>query len=1012
MVHFQPIQSSLDISVATMSDDLPATDTASQQATLSQVIARIRASLELETIFQTTATEVRQLMQADRVGVFQFYPEQAWAGELVAEDIAPGVISALEQRIEDHCFSEHFAHLYKAGRIQAIADIQSDDSQSCYLERMSSLQVRGSIVAPLLQGEALWGLLCIHQCHHPRQWQSSDIEFVRQIAAHLSVALHHANLLAQAHAQADQQRALTAIIARIRASLDLETIFHTTAVELRQLLQVDRVGVFQFFSPELRAGKFVAEAVVQGIPSILKQCIHDPCFADRYDDVFPASHIHAVADVDSTQYQECYHDLMRSLQVRANLVVPLLQGEHLWGLLCIHQCLAPRTWQASEIEFVRQIGEQLSIALQQRDYLQQVQRQSTQLAEALERQRAAERHRAIAETVDKIRRTLDDTTIFQTTTDEVNQLFATDRTVIYRFNPDWSGEFVAETVEAPWLPIKGTVSPFTDTCLQETQASRYRQNPTPHAVVDIYATNYSQCHVDMLATLQVRAFLIAPIFQQEALWGLLAVYQNDGPRQWQPEESYVLAQIAAQLGIAIQQAEYLNRLETQSSQLARATERQRSLANTIDKIRQSLDIQTIFQATTQEVRQLLGVERIAIYRFYPDWRGEFVADSMMDGWQSQPQLPESPGPLLSESTTPGQYPRHEVFVPILQGDKLWGLLMAYQSRPQIWPEADIDLMAQVGGQLGVALQQAELLEKTLSQKVRLTRALQKIQQSQAHLIQSEKMAGLGQLVAGVAHEINNPVNFIAGNLSHVQRYTSDVLALLQQYQRALPNPDPTITDMSAAIDLDFLVTDLPKTLASMTLGTQRIRQIVQSLQNFSRLDQAEMKAVDIHEGLDSTLLILQHRLKGEKHAPAIDLVKQYGQLPPVECYPAQLNQVFMNILSNAIDALQHPGQQLADPSPRCIRLYTETIELNWVRIRIVDNGPGIPETIQGKVFDPFFTTKEPGHGTGLGLSICYQIITEKHNGHLQCHSRATGGTEFLIEIPIRQTKTTAPATRE
>ncbi|MBE7384147.1 MAG: GAF domain-containing protein [Leptolyngbya sp. SIO1E4] len=974
-------------------------DTASQQAALSQVIAHIRASLDLETIFQTTATEVRQLLKADRVGVFRFFPDQRWAGELVAEDVVAGVMPALGRRIEDPCFGDRFAVLYKTGHINAVSDFQSDDFYPCHVDLMASLQVRANIVAPLLKGQDLWGLLCIHQCHQPRHWKPADIEFVRQIAEHLSVALHHADLLAQARTQADQQRTLTAVISRIRTSLDLDTTFQTTAMELRQLLQADRVGIFQFSPDELGMGEWVAEDVTQGVASALGKPIEEQCFHERYGERYRAGHVTAVADCEAGDYPPCYLALMRSLQVRANLVVPLLKGDALWGLLCIHQCSAPRTWQASEIGFVRQIGEQLSIALQQDDYIQQVQQHSAQLTEALEQQRSAEHHKALTETVDKIRQTLEVTTIFQTATDEVNTLFGSHRTVIYRFNPDWSGDFVAETVAANWISLMASQIQLTDTCL-ETQGYRYQHSLAPCAVSDIYDAGYAGCHIEMLEAMQARAFLIAPIFQKEALWGLLATYQNDGPRQWRTDESYMLAQIAAQLGVALQQAEYLNCLEQQSAQLTKASERQRSLANTIDKIRRSLDIQTIFQTTTQEVRQLLGVERVAIYRFHSDWTGEFVADSSVDGCQPFPPSIDSPTVnLTSPIMKPGQHPRHEVFVPILQGEELWGLLMAYQGIQRIWPEEDINLLAQIGAQLGVALQQAELLEKTQSQKMELTRALKKIRQSQAHLIQSEKMVGLGQLVAGVAHEINNPINFIAGNLNHVQRYAEDLLNLLQQYQAASPHPSPAIADYIEEIDLDFLMDDLPRTLASMTLGTKRIRQIVLSLRNFSRLDQAEMKAVDIHEGIDSTILILQHRFKGRDDGPAIELVKQYGDLPLIECYPAQLNQVFMNILSNAIDALQPQASDFVNPRTPCIQIRTETVGQNWVRIYIVDNGPGIPEAIKSKLFDPFFTTKEPGKGTGLGLSISYQIVTEKHHGHLKCLSTPTQGTTFILEVP-------------
>ncbi|MGF2036480.1 MAG: ATP-binding protein [Nostoc sp. CmiVER01] len=272
----------------------------------------------------------------------------------------------------------------------------------------------------------------------------------------------------------------------------------------------------------------------------------------------------------------------------------------------------------------------------------------------------------------------------------------------------------------------------------------------------------------------------------------------------------------------------------------------------------------------------------------------------------------------------------------------------------------------------------------------------------SQLVQSEKMSSLGQLVAGVAHEINNPVNFIYGNLTPANEYTQDLLELLQLYQQYYPNPVAQIQKQAQAIDIDFLIEDLPKLLTSMRIGAERITEIVQSLRNFSRLDQAEMKTVNIHEGIDSTLMLLEHRLKATANYPAIKLIKEYSNLPLVECYPGQLNQVFMNTLANAIDALEESivGEKTTNIPQICISTsFIPNQQL--VVISIADNGCGIPENIQKQLFDPFFTTKPVGKGTGLGLSISYQIITQKHEGTLECISSLNKGTEFIITIPLR-----------
>ncbi|MCC5641886.1 PAS domain S-box protein [Nostoc sp. CHAB 5824] len=328
--------------------------------------------------------------------------------------------------------------------------------------------------------------------------------------------------------------------------------------------------------------------------------------------------------------------------------------------------------------------------------------------------------------------------------------------------------------------------------------------------------------------------------------------------------------------------------------------------------------------------------------------------------------------------------------------------------------------------------EAQLRQQAQELKV----ALRELQNTQTHLIQTEKMSSLGQLVAGVAHEINNPVNFIYGNLNPAKEYTQDLLSLLQLYQSHYPEPVLEIQDFAELIELDFLKLDLPQIINSMKVGADRIREIVLSLRTFSRLDEAEMKAVDIHEGIDSTLMILQSRLKGNDQRPTIEIIKEYGKLQLVECYAGQLNQVFMNILSNAIDALEesfvisHTLQEGVRVASRreapmslgnnskqrtndkglmtspTIQICTQLQKPNQVIIRIADNGLGIPEDIRKHLFDPFFTTKPIGKGTGMGLAISYQIITERHRGSLECLSQPGQGAEFVIKIPLIQDTST------
>lgn len=297
--------------------------------------------------------------------------------------------------------------------------------------------------------------------------------------------------------------------------------------------------------------------------------------------------------------------------------------------------------------------------------------------------------------------------------------------------------------------------------------------------------------------------------------------------------------------------------------------------------------------------------------------------------------------------------------------------------------------------LSKAVQDAQQSEQVLQLRSQeLEQALADVQAIQSRLLTAEKMSALGVLVAGVAHEINNPVSFIYGNLEHAHQYMDDLLTLISTYQTCYPDHAPEVKDCIDDIDLAFVQDDLPRVMESMGMGAERIKEIVLSLRTFSRTDEAEYKRVDLHEGLESTLVILGHRLKASAHDPEIRVITSYGQLPPIACYAGQLNQVFMNILSNAIDSLRE-----IDISEPQISITTHSDD-QAVIIEIADNGPGIPVSIQEKIFDPFFTTKPLGKGTGLGMALSYQIIVEKHHGQL-LYDSAQKGAKFMIHLPLK-----------
>ena len=995
----------LDFSIAQFQGHLE------QQKALAGLIKRIREPLDLDTIFQTTVTQVRQLLNADRVGIFQFYPEKNWEGEFVCEDVAQGWDSALTAKVYDHCFGEQFAVHYFRGRIQVVADIYEAGLSDCHADILAKFQVRANFVVPLVRDQELWGLLCIHQCSDAREWKTSEVEFVKIIADHLTVAIQQAEHLNKVELQtkkllqaAQRDKLIAQIIDKIRPSLDVDKLFQSVTYDIRELIQADRVAIFRF-NPDW-SGSFVAESFAQGwIPLVGAVEITDTYLQETKGGRYVHNETFTVNDIYRVGLTDCHVKLLEQIEVKAFSTAPILQANRLWGLIAAYQNTSPRQWEQHEVDLLHQIGTQIGVALQHNELL-------------IEARYQAEQQKALTGVITRIRESLKLDTIFQTTVVEVRQLLKADRVGIFRFDPenDWEGEFIYEDVA---LGFSSAIADRVyDHCFSENFAPLYSQGRV-NAIADIYQHEFKDCYIKILENFQVRANVVAPLLKEGELWGLLCIHQCREPREWQDSEIEFVSQIAEQLGVALKQDLYVQQVQTQAVELVKAKERnkamerQKLLAVTVDKIRQSLDIQNIFKATTEAVRELLKVERVAIYRFDSNWRGKFVADSFKDGWKQASNPQPFIMPTISGADDDNNLPRNETFVPISQGDKLWGLLVAYQtSQPRIWKDEEVDLLAQVGAQLGIAIQQGELLQQTKDQAAQLAQALQEIKQTQDYLIQGEKMASLGQLLAGIAYEINNPVNFILGNLTHMRRYAQHLLQTINLYRENSPDTLSSIQEQVEGLGLDFINEDLPKMLYSMEIGAKRINQIMLSLRNFARADESKLKAVNIHEGLDNTLLVLGHRLKANGRYPGIEVIKKCGRLPLVECYPAQLNQVFMNVLTNSIYALEQKFASITQKHlnsgtefpeiPLSITIVTQAIDRK-VAIKITDNGIGMPEFVHKRIFEPFFTTKDVGQGAGLGLSISHQIVVEKHKGQIKFTSQLGQGTECLIEIPIQHT---------
>ncbi|MBF2063075.1 MAG: GAF domain-containing protein [Calothrix sp. C42_A2020_038] len=1025
------------------------------QKILARILAKIRASINLEALCSTSCQDICRLLQIERVAIYRFSSD--WSGSFINHlGYAEAPWNTLTAFGQDLVWSDSHLQETQGGRYRknepfAVADIYEAGHARCHIEVLEQFQIRAYAIAPIFVGTKLWGLMAAYQHSAPRQWHPMEVEFVAQAASYIGIAIQQVEILEQTKQRTAElqdsvarQRTLMEVVGSIRSSLDTNFIIDTACQEVCKLLKLERAAVYRFnddWSGEFISHFGIVEMQWGNLNPFGKNLVwQDTYLQENKGGRYRNNESFAVTDIYTAGHSRCHIEILEQFKIRAYALAPIFIGPKLWGLIAAYQHSAPRQWLDYEVEFLGQVGAQIGVAIQQAEILTQSKQQALALEESIARQRA------LTEVVSKIRSSLNIDLILKTTCQEVCKLLRVERVAVYRFNEDWSGEFVSNfgMVEPQWDSINpfGKNLVWQDTYLQETNGGRYRNNES-FAVTDIYTAGHSRCHVDILRQFKIRAYVLTPIFVGQNLWGLLAAYQHSEKRQWDNVEVEFLEQVANQMGVAIQSSEAFAETRTRADEQQTAAEQRRILFDVVAKIRESLDLETIFKTAVQEVRKSLKVERVGIFRFDTDTdfcSGEFISEDVLPrfesalglkvkdssfGEQYASQYRQGQVEVMSDIKSVGSklpyrdlverfQVKAQIVMPLTEGNQLWGLLCIHQcTRARQWEEAELEFVTQVAAQLSVALrqanlfQQASLLRPTQEEAQKLTQTLNELRTAQMQIVHAEKMASLGQLVAGVAHEINNPINFIHGNLIYAHQYTQDLLRFVEIYQKYYSTEAPLeMQEFLQQADFEFLFNDLPQLFQSMQVGTERIREIVASLRNFSRLDEAEYKDANIHEGIDSTLMILQNRLKPSPDCFGIQIEKDYDQLPLIECYPGQLNQVFMNLLSNSIDALEEKDKHrtLDDikNNPSKIKISTCLLDKNWVEIRIADNGLGIKEECLSRLFDPFFTTKEVGKGTGLGLSISYQIITDKHHGKLYCLSQPGKGAEFVIEIPTRQ----------
>jgi methyl-accepting chemotaxis protein PixJ len=699
----------------------------------AKILKNILYSVDVESVFNSATREIRQHLQCDRVAVYRFNPN--WGGEFVAESVGSDWVALVGPDIKkvwtDTYLQETRGGRYRNEESHVVNNIYSAGLNDCHISLLEQFEAKAYIIAPIFEGENLWGLLAAFQNSGPRQWDAAEVSMLALVGRQFGVAIQQAQYLGNLQQQAEkitktveQERANIRTIEKIRQSSDIDTIFKTTTLEVRKLLKVERVTIYKF-RPDY-FGDFLVESESGGWPKLVGSGWEDPYLQEHQGGRFRKNEPLVTDDVYDGSLSECHVEALEYFGVKSCMVVAIFQGNKLWGLLSAFQHSGPRHWEEGELKILTQIASHLGVALQQAEYLEQLRNKSSQITKAAEQERAA------GKVIEKIRQTAEIDSIFKTTTHEVRKLLNVDRVTIYKFRPDYFGDFLVESESGDWPKLVG--SGWEDPYLQEHQGGRFRSNQ-PLVVDDVYNAGLTECHVEALEYFGVKGCLVVAIFKGKKLWGLLSAFQHSEPRHWEEGEVNILTQIGSHLGVALQQAEYVDQLREQSNQLAKAAEREKAVAKITTKILQSLNQATIFQITTQEVRLLLKCDRTAIYRFEPDWSGIFIAESVAKGWVplvsgdiqtvwADTYLQETQGGryrhkesfAVEDIYTIGHSPCHVeileqfeirayLLVPIFIREKLWGILCAYQNTgPRQWEEAEVVALNQIGLQVGAALQ--------------------------------------------------------------------------------------------------------------------------------------------------------------------------------------------------------------------------------------------------------------------------------------------------------------------
>ncbi|MGB3638102.1 MAG: GAF domain-containing protein [Rivularia sp. (in: cyanobacteria)] len=894
---------------------------------LSSILNQIRIAKNLEELVQVTTAVVKEKIHSDRVMLYRF--DSSSSGVVLGESIAKGWTPAIGETIPAMIFGLDAREEYLEA--VSINDINQVELTAYKAQILEKFQVTASLTIPIFVANQIWGLLGIQNCATARQWQEREISLLSQVTTEISHKLESFELQRKLKQQAQEFKSITKVIDKIQLASSLDKLFRTTTHEVRELIRCDRLAVYRFDAEW--SGEFVAESVANGwVPLVgpgIKTTWEDTHLQETKGGRYRQHETLVANDIYEMNHAPCHVEILEQFQVKAYVIVPLFAGQKLWGLLGAYQNRGAYEWQEDQVKLLRQIAINLGVAVSQAEFARESEEKSRQLARTAERQQSLiTLTRKIGQGLaEKVTNSSQFHGILQTTVYEVRRLLGTDRTVVYRFNEDWSGDFIAESVGKNWKPFAETeIDPELlqenghcdslrnldsiknqDTHLQDTQGGRYK-NKTSFVVDDVEKQNFPSCYKELLDQFEAKAYLTVPIFHGDRLWGLLASYQHGETRHWEEFEVSAMEQIAVLLAVAMQQSQTLDRYEQQSKKVQLAVNRDRALSKVIDKIRQSLEMDSIFLTTTQEMRALLNTDRVAVYRLNPDYSGEFVAESISPGWlplvDRQHQIrhlqesitsctrmrtlfqnneigkntidPYLQTSLASKGSENQSYVVSDIhakgfndcylqvleqyqckayaIVPIYQGQKLWGMLAAYQNDgPREWEDVEVNLLTQIANQLSVALQQVEFLQQLQTQSSQVAEAAAREKQAREYL-----QKGAMQLLSAVRPALNGDLTVRApiteDELGTIADAYNNTLQALRQIVLQVQAAAQQVAETSGNSNISLNgLTDLAQQQSREISGAlTEIQQMVDSTQDVvSNAESVQMAVQKANQTVDS-----------------------------------------------------------------------------------------------------------------------------------------------------------------